>query len=181
MLFESAGIPLPSEVIMPFSGYLVSVSKFNFYLVVLVGSLGNLAGSLVAYYVGYFAEEKGIRKVITSYGKWVLLNVSDYDMAEKWFRRKGSVIIFVSRVLPVVRTYISFPAGAAKVNLVQFSILTFLGSLVWSFILTEIGVKLGENWAKLSFFFRKFDILIVTVLLVLVALYLYHKVKKENA
>lgn len=178
MLVESAGIPLPSEIIMPFSGFLVSQGKFDFVLVVVVGALGNLVGSLVAYYIGYILEEAGIRNFIKKWGKWVLVSVDDYDLAEKWFRKYGQTIIFVSRVLPVVRTFISFPAGVARVNLLKFSVLTFLGSLIWSVFLAEVGLKLGENWESVGPWFRKFDIVFAVIFILALAFFFYHKYTK---
>src|SRR5581483_9024008 len=175
MILESALIPLPSEVTMPFSGFLVTQGVFNFWLVVLAGSIGNLVGSLIAYYLGFYLEESLLRRLVSKWGKFVLLTEHDYDKGEQWFRKYGEAIAFTSRLLPAVRTFISLPAGVAKMNVVKFSVYTFLGSFLWSIVLTAIGVKLGENWHSISDYFHKFDVIIVVVFMGLVAFYIWHK------
>lgn len=175
MTLESALIPLPSEVTMPFAGYLVTQGKFNFWLVVLAGGIGNLVGSLIAYYIGFFLEESVLHGLVRKYGRFVLLTMHDYERAEGWFRSHGEIIAFASRLLPAVRTFISLPAGVAEMNVVRFSIYTLLGSLMWSAFLTFIGVKLGENWHSISDYFHKFDLIIGGFLGAAVLLYLWHK------
>src|SRR5437764_11057819 len=117
MAIESACIPLPSEVIMPFSGYLVYTGRFNLWLVALAGAVGCVVGSMVAYWVG----RVGGRPLIEKYGKYVLISRRDLDLADRWFARYGEVIVFASRLLPVVRTFIAFPAGVARMNLTRFT------------------------------------------------------------
>src|SRR5213079_1225872 len=146
MTLESALIPLPSEVTMPFAGFLASQGLFNFWLVVLAGGLGNLVGSLVAFYLGVALEDSLLRAFIRRHGKWVLMSERDYEVAEVWFRRHGEIVVFVSRLLPIIRTFISLPAGVARMNVVRFSIYTVVGSILWSTLLTYIGVQLGEHW-----------------------------------
>lgn len=163
MALESANIPIPSEIIMPFSGYLVFEEKFNFYLVILSGTVGNLIGSLVSYYLGFF----GGRSFLAKYGKFFFVTHHDLELADRLFQKYGSFIIFASRILPIVRTFISFPAGIAKMNIIVFTVNTFFGSLIWSIILTYTGVIAGENWKILELYFRKFDWLIAGILLVL--------------
>lgn len=175
MTLESALIPLPSEVTMPFSGFLVTQGKFNFWLVVLAGGIGNLIGSLIAYYIGFFLEESVLRAFVRKYGRFVLLTVHDYERAERWFRKHGEIIAFASRLLPAVRTFISLPAGVAEMNVWKFSIYTLAGSLLWSVFLTLIGVKLGENWHSISDYFHKFDVLIGVLGVAAIAWYLWHK------
>ncbi len=157
MALESANMPIPSEIIMPFSGFLVFEEKLNFFWVVIWGALGNLGGSLLSYYLGYV----GGRPFLAKYGKFLFVTHHDLELAERWFHRYGTLIIFASRVLPVVRTFISFPAGVARMNVWVFSIYTFAGSLIWSIILTYAGVIAGENWTQFEGYFRKFDWLIV--------------------
>lgn len=178
MTLESALIPIPSEVTMPFAGFLVGIGKFNFWLVVLIGALGNLVGSLLAYALGYWGQETFVRNLIKKYGKFLLLTIEDFDQAEKWFREHGGKIAFFSRLLPVVRTFISLPAGISEMNVVRFSIFTFAGSFIWSAFLTYLGVILGQNWHTLGDYFHKFDVLIVIGALALIAAYVYHKLKK---
>lgn len=160
MALESANIPIPSEIIMPFAGYLVSAGKFNLLWVVFWGAFGNLAGSIVSYYFGYF----GGRPLLYKFGRFLIIRESDLDLADKWFQRYGAVIIFASRVLPVVRTFISFPAGIARMNIVKFSLYTFAGSFIWSYVLAYIGVIMGENWKYLEAYFRKFDWAIIILI-----------------
>ncbi len=178
MAIESASIPLPSEIIMPFAGFLVTQGRFDFWLVVLVGAFGNLVGSALMYWLGYWGQEAVVKRLIRNYGKFVLVSEAEFEKAEKWFNRWGEWIVFVSRVLPVVRTFISLPAGIAKVNFWHFSFLTFLGSIIWSALLTYIGVVLGENWKNIEPIFRKFDFLIVLIVIILVGFFLYHKSKE---
>ena len=160
MALESANIPIPSEVIMPFSGFLASQGKLNLMTVVFWGAMGNLIGSIISYYAGFF----GGRVLLEKYGKFILISKHDLDLSEKLFSRYGDFVIFGSRVLPVIRTFISFPAGIAKMNIFKFSVYTFAVSFVWSFILAYVGVIMEENWDGLEVYFRKFDWAIVSVL-----------------
>jgi membrane protein DedA with SNARE-associated domain len=159
MAIESACIPLPSEVIMPFSGYLVSTGQMNLWAVAFAGAVGCVLGSLVAYWVGMY----GGRPLIEKYGRFVLVSPRDLDMADRWFSRHGEIIVFVSRLLPAIRTFIAFPAGVARMNLKRFVIYTFAGSLPWCLGLAYVGQKLGEKWNKddtLKTWFHRFDFLI---------------------
>lgn len=185
MTLESALIPIPSEVTMPFSGSLVALGQFNFWMVVAVGTLGNLFGSLLAYWLGFWGEEAVVRQVIVKYGKYVLISESEYDRSERWFRNHGELVVFLSRVLPVLRTFISLPAGVSKMKLPKFIAYTVVGCFIWSAILTEIGVVLGDHWNTIGVYFHKFDLVIVIAIVVVVAWYVWHKLrhfrrKKEN-
>lgn len=176
---ESACIPVPSEVIVPFSGYLVSAGRFSFLAVALWATLGNLVGSLAAYFVGYW----GGRPFIRQWGKYIFLRQEEIDNADKWFLRYGSIAVFFSRLLPIVRTFISLPAGIGRMRLSKFITFTFLGSLPWNFGLAYIGLKLGENWKSLEQYFRKFDYALLIILMIGVAWWaknhlLKNKVKK---
>lgn len=175
MAIESALIPLPSEIIMPFSGYLVSTGHFNLHLVAFSGALGNLIGSLIAYGLGYWGHEKVVRRLIRQYGKWILLSEKELDLAEKLMHKYKDLVVFVSRVIPGVRTVISLPAGIARLPLSRFVILTFLGSLVWSYFLAYIGFVLGENWDTLGPYFHKADALIAIVIIASVAFYILYR------
>ena len=178
MAAESALIPIPSEVTMPFSGYLASLGRFNIYIVIIVGALANLAGSLLAYWLGRWGERTFIEDLITKYGKFLLISIDEFHKSEKWFRRYGQKIVFFSRVLPIVRTFISLPAGIAGMNIWKFSVLTLLGSLIWSIFLTYIGFALGKNWNSLEVYYRKFEYLIIFIVIALAVYYIYHKLKK---
>ncbi len=156
MGIESANIPLPSEVIMPFSGYLVYSGRFSLFWVAIAGGLGCLWGSLLSYWVG----AKGGRPLIEKYGKYILMSKHDLDIADRWFARWGMSAVFIGRLLPIIRTFISFPAGIARVNLLYFSIYTFVGSVIWSYFLGWIGLKLGENWNNLKSYFHGADYII---------------------
>lgn len=178
MLIESASIPLPSEIIMPFAGFLVNQGRFNFWLVVLTGAAGNLAGSWVMYWFGYWGQETVVRRLVRRWGRFILVSETEFDRAERWFNKWGDWIVLISRILPVIRTFISLPAGIAKVNFWRFSFLTFFGSMVWSAFLVYIGVVLGENWNSIEPVFRKFDILIVLLTIILIGAFFYHKFKE---
>jgi membrane protein DedA with SNARE-associated domain len=159
MAIESACIPLPSEIIMPFAGYLVSTGQMNLWGVGLAGAVGCVLGSLVAYWVGMY----GGRPLIEKYGRYVLVSRHDLDLADRWFSKYGEIIIFTSRLLPAIRTFIAFPAGVAKMNLKRFVIYTFAGSLPWCLGLAYVGQKLGEKWNQddtLKTWFHRFDFLI---------------------
>jgi membrane protein DedA with SNARE-associated domain len=159
MAIESACIPLPSEIIMPFSGYLVSRGEFNLWLVGVAGAFGCVIGSLVAYWVGMY----GGRPLVEKYGRYLLVSSHDLDLADRWFDRFGEVIVFASRLLPAIRTFIAFPAGVARMNIKKFVIYTFAGSLPWCIGLAYVGQRLGEKWDKdptLKNLFHRFDFLI---------------------
>jgi membrane protein DedA with SNARE-associated domain len=177
MTLESACIPIPSEVTMPFSGSLIASGRFDLWILVMVGTIGNLTGSLLAYWLGAWGQETVVRKVIVKYGKYLLISEHEYDRSERWFRNHGEFVVFGSRVLPIVRTFISLPAGVAKMNLTKFIVYTTVGSLIWTFVLTNIGVMLGANWPSLEGYFRKFDVVIAVACVALVAWYISRKVK----
>lgn len=177
MALESALIPIPSEITMPFAGYLVSQGKLDFWLVVLVGGIANLAGSLAAYAFGKWADVR-IHDIVRKYGKYLLMTVHEVEQSEKWFRKYGEMIAFGSRLLPIVRTFISLPAGMAKMNIKKFSAYTLAGSLLWSVFLTYIGIVLGNNWHSIEDIFRKFQYLIIAVFVLFAVWYLWHKIKK---
>lgn len=177
MTLESALIPIPSEVTMSFSGFLVNQGGLSFILVVLVGAFGNLIGSLIGYYIGYFLEENIIISLVKKYGKFLLITEHDYTMSRNWFNKYGNAVVFFSRLLPGVRTFISLPAGLAEMNIWRFSIYTFLGSLTWSAFLTYVGFYLGSRWKDLEVYYRKFEVLIVVLLIAAVLLYINHKLK----
>ncbi len=156
MAIESACIPLPSEVIMPFSGYLVYLGKYSLWSVGLAGAVGCVVGSIPAYYLGMY----GGRPLIEKYGKYILMSRSDLDMADRWFERHGEATVFFARLLPVVRTFIAFPAGVARMEMKRFIVYTFAGSLPWCLALAYLGMVLGEKWPVLREYFHKFDLLI---------------------
>jgi membrane protein DedA with SNARE-associated domain len=162
MAIESMCIPLPSEIIMPFAGYLVSTGEFSLWGVSIAGALGCVLGSTIAYWIGVW----GGRPFIEKYGKYFLITKHDLDIADNFFNKYGNAAVFVSRLLPVVRTFISLPAGIAKMNFTQFIAYTFLGSLPFCYFLAYIGKKLGDNWNTLGAYFHKFDLAIGIIILI---------------
>src|SRR5437868_14599522 len=163
MAIESACIPLPSEIIMPFSGYLVHTGRFTSLLwVATVGALGCNLGSAVAYAVGYY----GGRPLVELYGSYILLSRHELDWTERFFARHGSITVFVSRLLPVVRTFIALPAGVARMPQLRFHVYTFVGSWPWCLGLAYIGYVLGERWdtdPRLRTWFHRFDFVIAGI------------------
>jgi membrane protein DedA with SNARE-associated domain len=168
MAIESACIPLPSEVIMPFSGYLVFTGEFSLWGVALAGAVGCVLGSLVAYFIGAY----GGRTLVYKYGYYVLISHQDLALADRWFTRHGGITIFIGRLLPIIRTFIALPAGISRMPLARFVIYTFAGSLIWCYGLAWIGLKLGENWRILGAYFHKFDTAIAVALLIAAAWYI---------
>jgi len=177
MALESACIPIPSEVIMPFSGFLAASGKFSFLPLVIFGACGNLIGSIVAYIVGIY----GGRKFIARYGKYILLREEELDKSEKFFVKYGSLSIFFGRLLPIIRTFISLPAGIAKMPFWKFCFYTFFGSLIWSGFLAYVGVLLGRNWQNIEGYFRKFDWAIGVLLIIGIIYFIYKKFSHKNS
>ncbi|MBI5729126.1 MAG: DedA family protein [Candidatus Magasanikbacteria bacterium] len=176
MLLESSGVPVPSEVIMPFSGFLVFKGQLTLIAIVLVGTLGNVAGSLLAYWIGH----RGGRPLIEKYGKYILISKHDLDLADRWFLNYGPLTVFFGRLLPVVRTYISFPAGIAKMNLKKFIIYTTLGALPWVWLFGWLGVKMGANWENIRATLHNFDISIALLVVVAVGWYVWRHLKNKK-
>ena len=144
MAIESACVPLPSEIVMPFAGYLVSTGRFNLWLVATAGAVGCSLGSTLAWLVGAW----GGRPAVDRWGRYILLDQGAVDAAERWFRTYGSLTVFVGRLLPVVRTFISLPAGTARMPFWKFQIYTFVGSWLWCLALAWMGLKLGKAWDR---------------------------------
>ncbi len=180
MAIESCCIPFPSELIMPLAGWMLikekGLSVFYVFMAGGYGALGNTIGSIAAYYIGMWAG----RPLILKYGKYVLLSKHDLDLTDRWFTRSGSWTVFVSRLLPVVRTYISIPAGIAKMNIWKFIIYTFTGSFIWSTGLAYGGYLLGENWESLRNAMRPFDPLILALIIVAIGLYVWRHIKNRR-
>jgi len=176
MAIESACIPLPSEIIMPFAGYLVSTGELDLYLAATAGAIGCNLGSIVAYEVG----KRGGRPLAEKYGRYLLIGPGELDMADRFFARWGSLAILIGRMLPVIRTFIAFPAGVARMRLVPFHVYTFVGSWPFCLLLAWIGMKLGTAWntdPRLRAFFHRADLAIGLVLVAAVGLYVWHRVR----
>jgi membrane protein DedA with SNARE-associated domain len=174
MAIESACIPLPSEIILPFSGFLVARGRFELLPLAIVGALGCNLGSMAAYAVGYY----GGRPLALRYGRWVGLAPADLARTEAWFQRRGDITVLVSRLLPVVRTYIALPAGIARMPLVRFHVYTFVGSLPWCFALAYVGYRLGANWAAIGPYFHRFDLVWAPLLLAVVVFAVWHHIRR---
>jgi len=178
MGIESACIPLPSELIMPLAGWMLvkeqGLGQEWLLLAAFCGALGNTIGSLIAYYVGAW----GGRALVTKYGKYILISHHDLDLADRFFQRWGNWAVFGSRLLPVVRTFISLPAGISRMPVLQFTAFSFLGSFPWSLGLAWGGYLLGENWEDLRAWMRPADIPIIIVVLALGGWYVYRHVKR---
>lgn len=169
MAIESACIPLPSELIMPFAGYLVFQGKLSLFWAATAGAIGCNLGSLVAYEIGCY----GGRPLVEKFGSYILMGRRELDWADGFFLRWGQAAVFVGRLLPVVRTFIALPAGIARMPRGKFHLYTFLGSWPWCFGLGYLGMKLGENWRSLSQYFHRFDAVIGVLLLAGLAYFVY--------
>ncbi len=161
MSLESANIPIPSEVIMPFSGFLVSKGIFGFWSVVFVGALGNLFGSVVSYWLASAIVNNRERV----YFLRILISEKFLEKSKIFFEKYGSLSVLISRVMPILRTFISLPAGIGKMKFFRFCYLTFIGSFVWSLFLAYLGKILGDNWNVLEKYFRQLDLVIVLVII----------------
>ena len=180
MGIESACIPLPSEIIMPFAGYLVYTGQFTLHGAALAGAVGCVVGSIPAYYLGMY----GGRPVIERWGKYVFLSRKEIDLADRLFHRYGQWVVFGARLLPVIRTFIAFPAGVARMNMTKFVVYTFLGSYPWCYGLAWVGLKLGEKWNSdptLKAAFHRFDLAIGIIIVAAVAWFVWHKRKGARA
>lgn len=171
MTLESTGLPLPSEIIMAFAGYIVWEGQLTLLGITLAGTLGCLTGSLIAYGIGAY----GGRPLLERYGKYVLIRKNELDRGEQWFAKHGESAVFISRLLPVVRTYISFPAGIVRMDLRKFSVYTFLGSLPFCFAFAYAGVALGPHWHSITRISRYFSVAVIVGLAVLVGYLIYRR------
>ncbi len=180
MAVESAGIPVPSEIIMPLAGWFLVQDKghgFGYVLLAgLLGGLGNTIGSVVGYYIGDY----GGRPLLERYGRYLLISRHDLDRADRFFAQRGSLAVFISRVLPVVRTFISFPAGIARMRFSLFVVLTFAGSFIWSLALAWAGYLLGSDWKKISDVIRPFDYPIAALILLGIAWFIWRHVHRSR-
>ena len=178
MAIESAMIPLPSELILPYAGFLVSDPSqieplsgqaWNFWIVVVVATIGNTLGSLIAYAIGAY----GGRPFLERYGKYLLIRPHEIELADAFFARRGAATVFIGRLLPIVRTFISFPAGVARMRIRTFIVYSTAGAFLWSCLLVYAGVVLGENWVEIRHALQPFDLLIAVGLVAAVALFVW--------
>ena len=180
MTAESALIPIPSEITMTFAGFLSGTGHMNIWVAIFIGAFGNLVGSLLAFWLGRAMGEEWIRVAIRKWGKWLLIHEKDFNTALSWFEKYGQGITFTSRLLPIVRTFISLPAGIADMNVVKFGVFTFIGSFLWSGVLAFLGLKLGQNWLAIDPYFRKFQFVIIGLIVAAVIFYIYSHLKRRK-
>jgi membrane protein DedA with SNARE-associated domain len=178
MAIESACIPLPSEIIMPFAGYLVATGQLNLWLVATAGAIGCNLGSIIAYEAG----KHGGRPLVERWGKYILIDAHDLDRADAFFLKYGSIAVLVGRLLPVIRTFIAFPAGVARMPLGKFHFYTFVGSWPWCFLLAWVGMKLGTAWdtdPRVKAAFHDAHLIVAGVILVAGVWFVWHKLRKR--
>jgi membrane protein DedA with SNARE-associated domain len=183
MAIESAAIPLPSELILPFAGWSVSKgltepltsSPWTYWGAVIAGVVGNTVGSLASYAIGAY----GGRPLVERYGKYVLISAHDLELADRWFARYGEATVFFSRMLPIVRTFISVPAGIARMPLWRFTLFSILGAIPWVMLLVWGGMQLGDHWLELKHNLRGLDYLIAAVILLGVGLFVWRHVRRR--
>lgn len=176
MTIERCGIPIPSEAIMPFSGFLIAQGKLAFWPVVITGTLGNLTGSLLSYWIGAY----GGRPLIEKYGKYFLISKKDLDTADRWFSKRGDLMIVFGRFLPVVNTYISFPAGIARMPLAKFSFYTAIAAFAWCALFAWLGTRLGERWETIRETLDNFDLAVGIIIIFAIGLYIWRHVKHSR-
>jgi membrane protein DedA with SNARE-associated domain len=178
MMLESMVVPVPSELVMPFAGFLVAQGNFNFILVIVASSLGSITGSLIFYYIG----KTGGHTLVEKYGKYVLVDIEDIKKTEEWFNKRGELTIFIARLIPVVRHLISLIAGIGKMNVKKFTLYTILGATLWNGILTYLGFILGQHWNEVSQYVEELDIGIVILLVIGCLYFAYRHItrKKKN-
>lgn len=176
MFLESALIPVPSEVVMPFSGFVSLSGKLDFWLVVFFGTVGQMLGSMFIFFIGKWEG----RNLLEKYGKYVLIRAKDIHHADRMFERHGDAIVFFGRVIPVVRTFISLPAGISRMKLSKFMLYSFLGIVPWTLALSWLGVKMGENWSELKKYFHILDFVVGGAILIFIFLYIRSHLKKNG-
>jgi membrane protein DedA with SNARE-associated domain len=176
MAIQSANIPIPSEIIMPFAGFLAASGQMNLWWITTAGVLGSVMGSLFSYWLGLF----GGRPLVEKYGKYLLISKHDLDRSDDWFQKYGEAAVFFGRFLPIIRTFISFPAGVARMNLTKFTIYSFLGSIPWTLGLAYIGQKMGQNWENIRVYFHNFDYLILGLIIFGIIWWVWRHLKNRN-
>ncbi len=179
MVLENVFPPIPSEAVLPFAGYLstLGTGTFNFWLVVLSGVLGSVLGAEILYAVGYWGNEAVVRRFIRRFGKWALISEDDLDKSEEWFSHHGPKAVFTARMIPIVRSLISVPAGLAKMPQVPFLLYTIIGTTFWSFILTFLGKVLGQNWPQITEWVNRYEKVTLVIALLVLGTFVHRRVK----
>lgn len=178
MALENVFPPIPSEAVMPLAGYLITTGRFNFYAAVAAGVLGSLLGALILYYLGVLVGSAKIRLFLQNYGKYLMISTDDLDAAEQWFNRHGEKAVLLARMVPLVRSVISIPAGFIKMPLRRFLLFSTIGIVGWTAFLALVGVVLGKSWSKIGPIMKSLDFLVMGVLLL--GLFLYFHRKRRN-
>jgi membrane protein DedA with SNARE-associated domain len=176
MMLESMVVPVPSEFVMPFAGFLVAQGTFSFLFVIIASSLGSITGSLIFYYIG----KTGGHALVEKYGKYVLVDHEDVKKTEEWFNKRGELTVFVARLVPVVRHLISLIAGIGKMDVKKFSLYTIIGATIWNAILTYLGFILGQHWAEISHYLEQLDLVILILLIVGVVYFVYRHLQRRK-
>ncbi len=179
MFIESFFAPIPSEIILPFSGFVASKGSLNVYLVTIFATISAYLGSLPFYIIGYFGD-KSVRKFLEKYGKYLFISKEDLQKGYDAFAKFGNIFVLIGRVVPIVRTFISFPAGVSRMNFVRFSIYTLIGTAVWSTLLVMAGYFLGERWETVSVYVNKYENAIIALIVLCGCAYVYHGIVKAK-
>lgn len=179
-LVENIVTPIPSEAVLPFAGFLSIQGELNIWLIAISATLGSLIGALIIYWFGLYGKETFVRKFIRKYGKWFFVDEKSLDSAEEFFIKHGMKAIFFGRLIPIVRSLISLPAGFAKINIMKFIIFTSLGTFIWSFILVYAGVLLGENWELVGSWLKKYEFIALGGLGVAVVFFIYYQLRSRK-
>ena len=177
MALESTMLPLPSELVMPFAGFLVAKGTFSFIGALIAATFGSLAGSLTSFYLGYYAS----RPFITRFGKYFFLNEYHLEKSEEWFKKRGKMTIFLGRFVPGVRHVISIPAGTGRMNVLSFSLFTLIGAGIWNAVLLYTGYLLQKNWNVVYSYTKTIDLVVITVITIAVIGYIVHLASKEKS
>ncbi len=181
MLAENLFPPIPSELVMPLAGFLVAQGQFNFLGSIIAGTTGSVVGAVILYYIGLVAGEPLVRPFIRNYGKWFLLSEADLDRALTVFGRHGDVMVFTGRVIPIIRSLISLPAGMHRMPMGRFLILTTIGSAIWTTLLTVAGYILGANWELVVEFINDYQKVVLVVLIIGVVYFVVRRVLEMRA
>jgi membrane protein DedA with SNARE-associated domain len=176
MVMESMVLPVPSEAVMPFAGFLIFEAKFSFFGVIAASTLGSIVGSLISYCIGLYGGKPAIKR----YGRYLLLDHRDLQVTERFFARRGELAIFISRFIPVIRHLISIPAGIGRMNVVTFSAYTVVGAGLWNAFLAVVGFHLRQHWELVMRYSRVVDIVVLLILIVLLALFVYRHLMRRN-
>jgi membrane protein DedA with SNARE-associated domain len=176
MMAESMILPIPSELVMPFAGFLAGQGRFNFIIIILASSVGSIIGSLISYYLGKY----GGNTFVLKYGKFFLLDESDLKKTEAWFGRQGSKTIFIGRFIPIIRHLISIPAGMGQMNLKKFCLYTLIGATIWNSFLAYLGYLLGERWEMIKKYSEFISIPVLILIIIAFVWLVYRHIKHKT-